>query len=168
MAAASDRPAAIAAVGASAVTAIVVATPAEPAIIERRVNPPGSGSTSVLRRVTMDLLCVCAASLICVRHQRLRIERSFRSRREGRSQKRNIWTRGDPEAARLQPACSGAEYQAMILIATALGMFVGALGGAVMHHDFRSELGVDRHRAVVGGIVFGGLTGLLGAATLFI
>jgi hypothetical protein len=45
-----------AAAGATAVTAIVVATLAEPAIIERRVNPVGFAGASLCCLVTVTLL----------------------------------------------------------------------------------------------------------------
>jgi hypothetical protein len=54
----------------------------------------------------------------------------------------------------------------VIILATAFGMCVGALGGFLMHQDFRSEIGIDGRRAVVAGIVLGGLTGLLGSVPL--
>jgi hypothetical protein len=54
----------------------------------------------------------------------------------------------------------------MIILATVFGALVGTLAGFVMHADHRSFLGVDRHSAVVFGIMIGGITGLMGGVAV--
>lgn len=56
----------------------------------------------------------------------------------------------------------------MIIVGAALGALIGAFAGIVMHEDFRTFLGFDRHRIVSACILVGGLTGLVGGAIMAI
>ena len=54
----------------------------------------------------------------------------------------------------------------MIVLVTAFGALVGTLAGFLMHQDYRSLLGVERQTAIIGGIVLGGFTGLMGGVMM--